>query len=104
MEPIIYEFSSWVKYYDGLVNDLEDSLLNSKHTVLGQVDYVFMPQGYTKLWLLGESHFAIHTYPEHNTAYVQLSSCNQKMFNKLVKALVNNYKLTDCRQNITRAK
>ena len=38
------------------------------------------PEGYTALWLLGESHFAIHTFPEEQKTYIELSSCNLEYY------------------------
>lgn len=40
-------------------------------------DYSFSPHGYTCVWLIGESHIAVHTWPEHGVAYLECSSCNQ---------------------------
>lgn len=37
--------------------------------------------------VLGESHFAIHTFPEENRAYIELSSCVDLPFNKFKKNL-----------------
>lgn len=34
-------------------------------TILQKTHHVFEPQGITMLFLLSESHFSIHTYPEH---------------------------------------
>ena len=48
--------------------------------VLKTMEHEFSPFGYTKLWLLAESHLALHTFPECGKAYVELSSCNQKYF------------------------
>lgn len=36
----------------------------------------FTEEGYTAIWLLGESHFAIHTFPEQGKTYIELTSCN----------------------------
>ena len=47
----------------------------------------FYPYGYTKLYLLSESHFAIHTFPEEKLAYYELSSCNKKYYDRFVSAL-----------------
>ena len=32
--------------------------------ILGEVEHVFQPQGYTLLFLLSESHLSLHTFPE----------------------------------------
>lgn len=41
-------------------------------------EHHFPEQGYTCFWLLGESHLAIHTFPESNKSYIELSSCNKE--------------------------
>ena len=47
----------------------------------------FKPQGYTALFLLSESHFAIHTFPEQKQTYIELSSCIKTPFDKFIKSL-----------------
>lgn len=53
--------------------------------VLDKVEHFFNPQGYTVLYLLAESHLAIHTFPEHNRAYIELSSCVDKPYAEFIK-------------------
>lgn len=48
----------------------------SKLNVLDFTEHYFTPQGYTALWLLSESHLAVHTFPEEQKSYIELSSCN----------------------------
>lgn len=64
-------------------------LKKSGFNVLGEIEYHFNPQGYTKLWLLGESHFAVHTFPERKKTYFELSSCNKKYFDNFRKLTGN---------------
>lgn len=59
-------------------------LATSGHTILNFVEHHFEPQGYTALWLLGESHLAIHTFPEHGRSYVELSSCMFPLYRRFV--------------------
>lgn len=69
-----------------------DELLRlSGFTVLNFVEHYFDKQGYTCLWLLAESHLAIHTFPEEERCYVELSSCNEKKmdgFKRLIEPLL----------------
>ncbi len=60
-------------------------LKKSGFGVLSFVEYHFEPYGYTALWLLSESHFAIHTFPEENKTYIELSSCIENQYNKFKK-------------------
>lgn len=48
------------------------------------MEHHFEPQGYTAVWLLAESHCALHTFPEENKAYVELSSCNIDMYTDFI--------------------
>ncbi len=57
------------------------ALLNeSGFKILFFKDYYYQPFGYSAFWLLSESHFAIHTFPEDNKTYIQLSSCNKQYY------------------------
>ena len=47
----------------------------------------FNPFGFTALFLLSESHFAIHTFPEENKTYIELSSCVDKPFENFLKVI-----------------
>lgn len=55
--------------------------------ILNTAEHHFSPQGYTRLELLAESHFAIHTFPENNTTYFELSSCVKQKFDEFVALL-----------------
>ena len=55
-------------------------LLNSGFKILQSIEHHFDPYGYTALFLLAESHLAIHTFPEENKSYIELSSCNENYF------------------------
>lgn len=57
-------------------------LIDSGFNILKFIDYNFKPFGYTALWLLSESHFAVHTFPEESKTYIELSSCIKEPFDK----------------------
>lgn len=48
-------------------------------TVVKSVFHNFSPQGVTGVVVVEESHFAIHTWPEHNYAAVDLFTCSEEM-------------------------
>lgn len=52
--------------------------------MLAVTEHRFRPYGYTALWLLGESHFALHTFPECGRTYYEISSCNKPYFLSLL--------------------
>ena len=85
MIPWIGNFRAWVGFSDAdfLKARLQNLLRYSEFNVIDFVEHRFDPFGYTCLWLLAESHLAVHTFPEHSKAYIELSSCNaekQKAF------------------------
>lgn len=44
-------------------------------TVMGTLKHDFPGGGFSGVVLLGESHAAIHTWPELNTAWIELATC-----------------------------
>jgi S-adenosylmethionine decarboxylase proenzyme len=44
--------------------------------VVNEAGHQFDPYGYTIAYVLSESHLTIHTYPEYNSAYIDIFCCN----------------------------
>ena len=89
MKAELYNTTHWVNESDAktLRNQIKNILEICDFEILGFIDHHFEPQGYTCIWLLGESHLAIHTYPEHNKAYIELTSCvlsKNQLFDQLL--------------------
>jgi S-adenosylmethionine decarboxylase proenzyme len=63
--------------------------------VLGKTEHRFEPQGYTLILLLAESHFSIHTFPEHNYVSIDLYTCreydNKSIYEDIYYYLVDNF-------------
>lgn len=73
-----------------IIKSYFDSILKrSGFEILGFVDHKFEPQGYTALWLLAESHLAIHTFPEHGTMYVEMSSCVPQQYQRYIDLITD---------------
>lgn len=91
MKAKMNNFQCWINSSDErfLENTFEKILIKSNFSILGKVKHYFKPYGFTCLWLLGESHFAIHTFPEKNKTYIELSSCVDKPFNLFNKIFKN---------------
>lgn len=89
MTAKIWNFSVWVNNCDAfyLKEETRSALLKSGFSIVGFIEKHFTPYGYTALFLLEESHFAIHTFPEQNRAYLELSSCNYEFFTKFKEIL-----------------
>jgi S-adenosylmethionine decarboxylase proenzyme len=69
---------------------LEDiiSKVKDQFTVVGQTSHSFDPQGETIVLILAESHFTIHTYPEHNYLSMDLYICNTTIDLSIIKNLI----------------
>ncbi len=65
----------------GLLND-------AGFNVRDEIECEFRPYGYTKLWLLSESHLAVHTFPEEGATYIELSSCNEQYYINFISEIV----------------
>ena len=94
MPAKVWEHSVWVNEVDGvkLVKDLSQLLQAAGFNILNYVGHEFKPQGCTALWLLSESHLALHTFPEQGKSYIQLSSCMLPHFQKFITFLNEKYK------------
>ena len=62
-------------------------LKDSGFTILQVAVQKFEPQGFTGVWILAESHLAVHTFPEEGKTYVELSSCNKELFKSFKLAI-----------------
>ena len=82
MQAKIWNHSDWIQETDPTkIRDKYDGLLKEAgFNILCFTDHHFSPQGYTALWLLAESHFAVHTFPEFSRTYIELSSCNLEYY------------------------
>lgn len=74
---------------DILMAKYKADLNKSGFNVVDTVFHFFDPYGFTALFLLSESHFAIHTFPEAGKTYIELSSCVDEPFDRFLK-LQNN--------------
>lgn len=90
MKAQMHNYSTWINETDAVKLKIEYTKLleESGFTILQFVEHFFTPQGYTALFLLGESHFAIHTFPEHNESYIELSSCVKEPYHTLIKKII----------------
>ena len=72
-------------------------------SIVKTLHYRFEPQGETYLALLQESHFAIHTYPEHKYWSVDLYTCGETDYTELILSLLKKYPTVSCSyRNLTR--
>lgn len=87
MKAQMFNYQSWIEETNPfeLRKKYDTQLKESGFGVLSFIEYNFEPEGYTALWLLSESHFAIHTFPEEGKSYIELSSCIEKQYIKFMK-------------------
>jgi S-adenosylmethionine/arginine decarboxylase-like enzyme len=87
MQAKIWNYSVWIQETNPQkIKEKFDELLNkSGFDVLDIMEYYFKPYGYTCIWLLGESHCAVHTFPEHQKSYIELSSCNLEFYKNFLE-------------------
>lgn len=50
-------------------------------TVLQTAKHEFYPYGFSGVVIVGESHVAIHTFPENNEAWVEIATCGEEAGN-----------------------
>lgn len=81
MKPQIWNKSGWSRLFDNLQDRFTFLLKDAGFDIICITKHDFDPCGTTLLWLLAESHFAVHTWPEEGVFYWELSSCNQDYFN-----------------------
>lgn len=60
---------------DTIVGDVCE-LVRNNFKVVETAVHDFEPQGRTLVYILSESHFTIHTYPEHNYISLDIYICN----------------------------
>jgi S-adenosylmethionine/arginine decarboxylase-like enzyme len=83
--------------YQEWVTEVDPSILKAKFDFLlkecgfhieNYVEKHFEPYGFTSLYLLSESHFAIHTFPEHSKTYIELSSCIEQPYKRFLELMI----------------
>lgn len=80
MKAKIWNNHWWIPECDPqtLYKTFFEILKKCEFTVLNDIEYYFKPFGYTAIFLIAESHLAIHTFPEEGKTYIELSSCNEE--------------------------
>lgn len=91
MQAKIWNYSEWIPETNPkTLRDMFDHILREcGFNILDVQEHHFSPQGYTGLWLLSESHFAVHTFPEFGRSYIELSSCNLEYYQRFIELTKN---------------
>lgn len=87
MKAKIYKWSAWTTETraDVLYSVCRARIVESGFKIMDECTAFFSPHGFTAMFLLAESHFAIHTFPEENASYLELSSCCKNQYDAWVK-------------------
>jgi len=67
----------------------EGMLLEAGFGVVNYMEHRFEPHGFTAIWLLSESHLAIHTFPEEELVYVEMSSCVEEQYKRYLELMID---------------
>ena len=86
---------SFLEKMDANLPCLENIVNKLDLHVVSKTGFQFEPVGYTYAFVLSESHFTIHTYPEYNSCYIDIFCCN-KDFNSedAIELLSNTFNTT----------
>jgi spermidine synthase len=68
-------FSYVIDDIDGIKNSFNKAMEGFGLEKVGEVEYKFEPQGVTLVFLLKESHISIHSWPEKNSACIDIFTC-----------------------------
>ena len=63
---------------DAIMAACEQAIAASNMTVVATTYKRFAPHGVTAAWILQESHFTLHTYPEHGYLSVDCYTCGRE--------------------------
>ena len=72
-DPSLLQDSNYVE------DALKKAIKISGATKIGEIFHRFSPQGISGVILISESHFSIHTWPEHRYAALDLFSCDESL-------------------------
>ena len=79
LPPQIFNLKGWIQLTgpNELQHIFDETLIRCGFKVLNFSSHQFPLNGYTALWLLAESHLAVHTFSSSGWTYIELSSCNK---------------------------
>ena len=68
------------------------AVIENNLTVVNRIEHKFTPQGETIVFILSESHFTLHTYPENKFISMDIYVCNleidlKKIINEISKEI-----------------
>ncbi len=70
---------------DALKSLLLEAVRRGHGTIVTDVFHTFSPHGVSGVVVIAESHVAIHTWPEHRYAAVDIFSCGTKLDHAIIR-------------------
>ena len=64
---------------NSLSKSLQEAARLAEATIVQNVSHQFSPYGVTAITVVAESHFALHTWPEHAYAALDIFTCSPNM-------------------------
>ena len=79
LEAIVYTLKGWIKIVDPevLADFFQIHLEKANFNILNYTSNKFPNNGFTAVWVLAESHLALHSFAESGWTYLELTSCNK---------------------------
>ena len=91
LEAEMFHYDQWITNVDpeDIKIEIEQLLNYCEFTIVNFTEHFFPVKGYTAVWLLAESHLAVHTFPDKYKTYLQISSCNNDKLQLLKQKLTS---------------
>jgi S-adenosylmethionine decarboxylase len=91
MDGVDFEILDNMNYCEWI---MDHAIKKSGATVLNIQQHKFEPNGLTILFLLSESHFSIHTYPDQNKCMLDAFTCGDKDPEVSMNVMIDAFKPT----------
>ena len=98
MKPVSLGRHLLIEYYgcdldvinskDKIREALLEAARRANATIITDVFHTFNPHGISGVVVIAESHVAIHTWPEHRCASVDIFSCSNKMNPEVIEGFL----------------
>ncbi len=83
-KPAIYQFSVTINISNNFPSSLDEVQDFTKKlcqklelNIVTGIHHEFKPSGITLVYILSQSHIAIHTWPEYNLIHIEIVSCKE---------------------------
>lgn len=85
-------------FTDDIISTISNIISRNYGTIENKTQHIFPNNAYTLLFLLSESHFSVHTFPENNYASIDIYTCggNVLTFN-IATEIIHYYKSLNCK-------